>query len=274
MGEQLLAIVTEGVGGRAYITSDSEHVRVAAQASPNWGPEQELAYEPRAIWCTLYGLTRFRDLFTPRQLVTLSTFSDLVVEGRQKAIADGASGEYADAICTYLAFGVDKASDRNTTLCSWESKMDRMRNTFGRQGLPMVWDYAETNPFAGAGGDLAGCIESLCEVLEALPAVGFGSVSQLDAAALAPDEKGRMFSTDPPYYDNIGYADLSDFFYVWLRRSLSIYPQLFSTLLVPKAQELIASPYRFNGSKERAREFFEAGFRETFGRGEHSGVTE
>lgn len=266
MKEQLLAIVAEDDRGRrVYVDPSPEQTKAALQVLASWGPDQELAYEPRAIWCTLYGLKKFRDLFTARQLVTLTTFSDLVSEARQQVVVDGGSPDYANAVGTYLAFGVDKASDRNTSLCSWEAKMDRMRNTFGRQGLPMVWDYAETNPFAGAGGDLLGCIASLCEVLESLPAIGSGAVRQLDARTLTMEGRKVMFSTDPPYYDNIGYADLSDFFYVWLRRSLcALYPQLFSTLLVPKVQELIASPYRFGGSKEQAQDFFEAGFRGAF----------
>ena len=144
--------------------------------------------------------------------------------------------------------------------------MDRMRGTFGRQALPMVWDFVETNPFAGAGGDLAGCVESLCEVLEGLPAGRAGTVMQLDATSLTPQHPPVLFSTDPPYYDNIGYADLSDFFYVWLRRSIgTIYPEVCSTLLVPKKQELVATPYRFNGSKELAQQFFEVGFGKAFG---------
>ena len=237
---------------------------MAASAIPVDIPETELPEHALGFRVQLYGMLRHRDLFTPRQLVAMSTFSDLVTEARTPILADGAPPEYG-AICTYLGFAVDKASDRNTTLCSWESKMNRMRNTFGRQALPMVWDYAETNPFAGAGGDIAGCVGSLCEVLECLPGTGFGSVTQLDATALSSHDSRFMCSTDPPYYDNIGYADLSDFFYLWLRRSLAeIYPQLFSTLLVPKVQELVATPFRFGGSKEAAQEFFEAGFRKAF----------
>jgi len=265
MGQQLIAIVADAPGGRIYVAPCSDHEKVAATVHTAWAPEQELGHDPRNIWCVAYGLKRFRDLFTPRQLVSLTTFCDLVSEAREQAVAHGASCEYADAIATYLAFAVDKASDRNTTLCAWESKMDRMRNTFGRQALPMVWDYVETNPFAGAGGDISGCVDSLCEALEKLPAVGDGTASQLDATTATSVVEAALISTDPPYYDNIGYADLSDFFYVWLRRSLSgIYPQIFSTLLVPKAQELIATPYRFGGSKEKAQEFFESGFRKAF----------
>lgn len=267
MGARLMAIVAEGERGRIYVEPNQEHEQLASATEPAWAPEQELAYDPRNIWCVQYGLTRFRDLFARRQLVALSTFSDLIAEAWEQSITDGASQERASAIATYLAFAVDKASDRNTSLCAWESKMDRMRGTFGRQALPMVWDYAETNPFAGAGGDLSGCVESLCEALEVLQTAPAGVVRQLDAVSLVIDDTPMVFSTDPPYYDNIGYADLSDFFYVWLRRSIgTAFPEIFSTLLVPKKQELVATPYRFGGSKEQAQEFFQDGFGKAFQR--------
>jgi putative DNA methylase len=266
MSSQLMAVVVEGTSGRIYIDPTPEDEHIASQAQAQNVPETQLPEKALSFRVQVYGMTRHRDLFTPRQLVAMTTFSDLVIEARERALADGASPKYADAICTYLAFARDKASDRNTSLCSWETKLDRMRGTFGRQALPMVWDYAETNPFAGAGGDLGGCVDSLCEALEQLPAAGRNSVSQLDATAITEGKGLVVFSTDPPYYDNIGYADLSDFFYVWLRVSLAkIYPQLFSTLLVPKTQELVATPYRFGGSRARAQEFFEAGFRRAFG---------
>lgn len=267
LGAQLLAIVSEGIKGRRYIAASPDHLTVAKSAIAEWQPQGEIADNPGHTNVYRYGLTSWSDLFTARQLVVLTTFSDLVIEARKKAINDGASLQRAAAIATYLSFAVDKASDRNTTLCAWEAKMDRMRGTFGRQALPMVWDYIETNPFAGAGGDLGGCVSSLCEALEALLPQKPGVVGQLDATSLPTDGQRVVFSTDPPYYDNIGYADLSDFFYVWLRRSLgAIYPEIFSTLLVPKKQELVATPYRFGGNKELAREFFEEGFTRSFGR--------
>jgi len=267
MDRQLMAIFVEGPRGRVYVSPSNEQDALARSATPAWGPEQELANDPRAIWCIAYGLRCFRNLFTPRQLVTLTTFSDLVAEAREQAIAHGASAEYAAAIATYLAFAVDKAADRNSSLCTLERKMNRLTNTFSRQGLPMVWDYAETNPFAEASGDLRGTVESVSEVLDKLVPGRGGAVRQLDATAAGLHANPPMFCTDPPYYDNIGYADLSDFFYVWLRRNLnSIYPDLCSTLLVPKTRELVAIPYRFDGSKKRAQEFFEEGFGRAFRR--------
>jgi putative DNA methylase len=284
MGAQLMAIVTEGQRGRAYLPPDAEQIAAAASAAPEWRPEQSLANDPRAIWCVNYGLDRFGDLFTPRQLVALTTFSDLVGEAREQAKRDAVSSglpddgiglghggagalAYADAIATFLGLAVDKAADRNSSLCTWESRMDRIRNTFTRQGLPMVWDFAETNPFAGAGGDIRGTVESLCEVLDSLPRGPRGVVKQLDATTAVDGVAQPLICTDPPYYDNIGYADLSDFFYIWLRRSLrGIYPDLFSTVLTPKAQELVAIPYRFEGSKARAEHFFEEGLGRAFER--------
>ena len=216
---------------------------------------------------------RWGNLFTPRQLVALTTFSDLVGEAteriRRDAVAtglpddnrplrDGGTGAtaYANAVAVYLSFAQSKSCNRNTSLCLWEHRMDRLVATFGRQALPMVWDFAETNPLAGAGGDIFGSVESVCEVIEkqfqqTIPAFA----SQQDAL----DQKrssGRLVSTDPPYYDNIGYADLSDFFYIWLRRSLrNMFPDLFATVAVPKGAELVASAYR-HGSKEAADIFF------------------
>jgi len=265
MGQQLMAVVAEGRSGRVYVSPSREQLSTAEGAKPDTGPEQELANDPRNFWCIPYGLRRFRDLFTPRQLVAMTTFSNLVTEAREQAVADGAIPGRADAIAMYLAFAVDKTSDRNTSLCAWEPNMDRMRGTFGRQALPMVWDYGETNPFAGASGDLFGCVESLCEALEVLSSPTPGVVRQLDATSIPMDGPRMVFSTDPPYYDNIGYADLSDFFYVWLRRSIgTAFPDICSTLLVPKKQELVATPYRFGGSKEQAQEFFQEGFAKAF----------
>ena len=272
MGARLMAIVAEGDRGRVYFAPTPEHEAAARKAKPGWKPEDTLPEDPRNFWTVQYGLTTYGDLFTPRQLVALTTFSDLVEEARErvhrdalqadlptgpKALRDGGTGAaaYADAVGVYLTFAVSKATDRNSSLCVWESQMDRMRGTFGRQALPMTWDYVETNPFAGAGGDIYGTAHSLCEVLDKLMSRIPGQGLQQDAGcqSLSTD---RVVSTDPPYYDNIGYADLSDFFYVWLRRSLRpIFPDLFATLAVPKAEELVATPYR-HGSKEKAEKFF------------------
>jgi putative DNA methylase len=271
-----LAIAVDGNKGRIYLNSD------AVSSTPCVAPEAAFLNEPitndrRWFSPPLYGLTRFKDLFTPRQLEALTAFSDLIAQARESVLQHAESaGEqfsdpqtrkaYADAVATYLAFAQSKACNRNTTLCLWENNMDRMVATFGRQALPMVWDFAETNPLAGAGGDLYGTVESVCEVLDRFVAAPKGSVVQCDATQI---EAGGspLISTDPPYYDNIGYADLSDFFYLWLRRSLSsVYPHLFPTVLTPKQPELIAVAYRHDGSKEAAKRFFENGLRQAFTR--------
>jgi len=267
MGTQLMAIVAEGKGGRVYLPPVAESSISMEQNVPENELDTELPKQALGFNVQNYGLTRHRDLFTYRQLITLTTFSDLVGEACALVLADSNDNRrYSEAVATYLALAVDKAVDRNTTLCAWESGMDRMRGTFTRQALAMVWDYVETNPFANAGGDLQGTVQSLCEVLDKLQPGVPGSARQLDATAIANSDTRPLFSTDPPYYDNIGYADLSDFFYVWLRRSLNkLYPDLFNTVLVPKSQELIADPFR-HGSRERAQKFFEEGLGVAFTR--------
>ena len=273
MASRLMAIVAEGARGRIYVTPGGPHERTATSAKPSWQPEGNL--EPKALGFRVpeYGLTRWADLFTPRQLVALVTFSDLVRDARERALADATAAglipdpaaladggcgaiAYADAVAVYLAFAVDKAADRNTTLCAWESGMDRMRNTFSRQALPMVWDYTETNPLAGAGGDIAGTANSVFEVLQSLYVGTRGSIFAADAEDGGATNGPTVVATDPPYYDNIGYADLSDFFYVWLRRTLhDRFPREFATMLVPKAGELVATPSR-HGGREQAEKFF------------------
>jgi putative DNA methylase len=231
--------------------------------------------------CSAYGLSTWGHLFTARQLVALTTFADLVNEVRRRIALDAADGgwssdsrplaeggngaqAYADAVATYLALAVGKAADRNTSLCVWEQAMDRMRGTFGRQAIPMVWDYVETNPFAGSGGDYEGCCISVAKVLTNLGNLPPAQVNQKNASAA--HKESVTYSTDPPYYDNIVYADLSDFFYAWLRRSAQeIHPSIFSTLLTPKAEELIASPFR-HGGKAEADAFFLNGMQQVLGR--------
>jgi putative DNA methylase len=275
MGTRLLAIVVEGPQGRAYLAPDPEHERVAQQAKPEWKPELLMTDNPRWFSPPLYGLKTYGDIFTARQLVVLNAFSDLVQEAigkcQQDAIAAGMGADarglcgdgtgataYAEAIAVYLAFAVSKAADRNSALCFWEHPMDRLRGTFGRQALPMVWDFAETNPLAGAGGDIFGTACSIVEVLDNFSAKGTGHSLHLDAKKQTVSQD-KVICTDPPYYDNIGYADLSDFFYVWLRRNLkSIMGDLYATVAVPKADELVATPHR-HGGKEQAEAFFLSG---------------
>ena len=272
MRARLMAIVAEGERGRVYLSPTREHEAIARNANPAWKPEQPLPDDPRSFWTVQYGLTTYGDLFTPRQLVALTTFSDLVGEAmaqaRRDALAAGLPDDptplrdggtdataYAEAVGVYLAFAVDKGTDYWSTICSWHSSKELIRNTFGRQAIPMTWDYAETNPFSASAGNAMSGVLWAEKAISMFPATVPSFASQGDARNqhLSSD---KLISTDPPYYDNIGYADLSDFFYVWLRRSLrSVYPELFATLAVPKAEELVATPYR-HGSKESAETFF------------------
>ncbi|MEW6637723.1 MAG: DUF1156 domain-containing protein, partial [Actinomycetota bacterium] len=284
MGQQLMAVVVEAHRGREYLAPTEEHVAAAEKAEPEWGPDQELAGDRRAIWCPLYGLDTFDKLFTPRQLVALTTFSDLVGEAREKAredavaaglpddgvpLNDGGRGAqaYADAVATYLGMALSRLSDICNALCRWENTKTQVRNLFGRQAIPMVWDFAEPNVFAESAGNYEISLSNLLKALERTPARSNGVAKQRDATASMNSVDQPVISTDPPYYDNIGYADLSDFFYVWLRRSLgAVYPSIFGTMLVPKSSELVATPYRFGGSKKKAQEYFEKGLGNAFAR--------
>lgn len=264
LGVLLLANVVDGVQGRTYVAAVNTPPPQEDRIETAW-LDQPLSANPRWFSPPGYGLTTFKDLFTQRQLAALTAFSDLTGEARRQAVADGASERYGDAIATYLAFALSKMADRGSTICTWFTERDSTRNTFARQAIPMTWDFAELNTLLDGTGSFAGAVDWTAESLEGVPLVpcGDGHVTQLDATS--GFKSGYVFSTDPPYYDNIGYADLSDFFYVWLRRSLgTIYPEIFSTLLVPKKQELVATPYRFEGSKERAQQFFEDGFAKAF----------
>ncbi len=279
LGQKLMAVVVDGTRARVYLSPTSKMEEIASQAKPSWRPDCEMPKKHRNFQPPVYGMDNLGDLFSPRQLVAMTTFSDMVTEAQPKIYADavaaglsrmivplkdGGNGAkaYAEAVSVYLAFAQSKACNRNTMLCIWESRMDRLVATFGRQALPMVWDSAETNPFAGAGGDMMGTVESVCEVIEKqFGSENQGHVSQATATAQTTS-RGKFVSTDPPYYDNICYADLSDFFYVWLRRTLrDVYPELLATIAVPKAEELVATIYR-HSTKERAEKFFLDGMTE------------
>jgi putative DNA methylase len=284
MDAELMAIVAEGQRGRVYLSPIQEHEEIATSAKPEWKPDAELPHNPRDFKTPNYGMRTFAELFTPRQLVALTTFSDLVSEAWEKVLEsavaagmpddglplnEGGTGAtaYADAVATYLAIAVDRISDYSSSICSWNSGRDNIRNTFARQAIPMTWDFAEANPLSDSTGNFIGAVDWVTKVIEISPCSTKGVVKQIDATKSDVFAKSIVVSTDPPYYDNIGYADLSDFFYVWLRRCLgSIYPNLFTTLLVPKAEELVATPYRFGGDKQKAKEFFEEGLGQVFQR--------
>lgn len=272
MGQRLMAVVAEGVRGRVYLSPTPEQIAIAESAKPEWLPEMELPNNPRDFKTPNYGLTKFGDLFTPRQLVALTTFSDLVAEAidkcQQDAIAAGMTDDstgldaggtgataYAQAVGVYQAFAINKVANIGSSIASWMNDRGAFRETFARQAIPMVWDFAESNPFADAGGSLETAIDKGSMSVRDLPKAGIGKAVQQDAQTQTISVN-KVVSTDPPYYDNIGYADLSDFFYVWLRKSLKpIFPGLYATLAVPKAEELVATPYR-HGGKAEAEAFF------------------
>jgi putative DNA methylase len=281
MGVRLLAIVAGGERERIYLSPNSEQTRVAAGANPTWSPDQQIAYDSHsgATYCVLYGLTRFADLFTNRQLVALTTFSDLVQEARERVKRDllesgqlndgtpsapGGTGTitYADAIAVFLAFALSKQADLGSNLCAWEPIAQCPRHLFGRHAIPMIWDFAEGNPLGSSSGAWVVFIDNITKAF----ANAFESVTQKTSGLAQQDDAGRqeisngkIVSTDPPYYDNVPYADLSDFFYVWMRRSLKLaFPNLFTTLAVPKAEELVAFADR-HGGKKGADAFFLAG---------------
>lgn len=282
MGAKLMAVVAEGKQGRVYLEASEEMEKIAREAKPTWRPEQDMPKNPRWFSPPDYGMDSYGDLFTPRQLVALTTFSDLIAEAREKVIRNaaaagldndgkgidaGGSGAvaYGDAVATYLAFGVDRLANRQSTICFWDNSRGNIQQTFSRQAIPMTWDFVEGNPFSNSTGNFKDTLEWISKVIEILPAQVKGRAIQADVHALEDDSLGSVFATDPPYYDNIGYADLSDYFYVWLRRSLKdVYPGLFQTLLVPKTQELVATPYRFEGDKHKAEQFFETGMKAAF----------
>lgn len=277
IGAQLMAIVAEGKKGRIYLSPNSEHIHAADVPKPEEYPDGAMPTNPRWFSPPAFGMTDYSQLFTNRQLTALTTFSALVGEAQKKAEADavaagmyndhialseGGTGAraYGEAVGVYLAFIVDKMADYHSSICSWNSAGEKMRNVFGRQAIPMVWDYAEANPFCSSSGSYNNMLEWVYKAVKYLPNTpAYGSVRQFDAQS-DNGLRNIAISTDPPYYDNIGYADLSDFFYVWLRQALKeTYPKVFRTMLVPKEEELIATPYRHEGSVERARDFFEDG---------------
>ncbi len=272
LGARLMAIVADGHGRRIYLSPSEDQAAIASQANPTWKPDCEMPQKHRNFQGPAYGLDNIGDLFTPRQLVALTTFSDLIGEAIElvridaglagmsddgQPLHNGGTGAtaYAEAVGLYLGFAISKIANLGSSITSWMSDRGAFRETFARQAIPMMWDFAEANPFAGAGGSLETALAKGTMVIDALPARFRSASTQQDAASHAIS-KSTIVSTDPPYYDNIGYADLSDFFYVWLRRALKrVFPELFSTLVVPKEQELVATRYR-HGSKQAAEGFF------------------
>lgn len=281
MGSQLMAVVGEGKHGRIYLSPDVEQTIAADVPAPESYPSGAMPENPRWFSPPAFGMTDYSDLFTNRQLTALAAFSSLAAEAQAKAEADavaagvindhialsaGGSGAraYGEAVGVYLAFSVDRLADFSTSVSRWSVTNEKPMNCFSKQAIPMTWDFPEANPMGNAVGSFSTIVSYVASCIEKLPSRAFnGTAIQFDAQSDC-GLRNIMVSTDPPYYDNIGYADLSDFFYVWMRQSLKdTYPKLFRTMLVPKAEELVATPYRFEGSTEKARDFFEDGMLHT-----------
>lgn len=287
IGSRLMATVAEGNRQRVYCDPTSVHIKAADIPSPKGLPEGELFDWPGRINVVRYGMLKFSSLFTNRQALTLITLGDLIEDARievlenalKSGLTEGESLEnggtgalaYADAVATYLSFGLSKLADWSSSICSWIPQIEGVRDTFARQAIPMVWDFVEINPFSSSVGNFRAHINWVADAVDLLPATTPGVAEQKSATDLHAE--GFVISTDPPYYDNIGYSDLSDFFYVWLRRSTgSVHPNLLSTILVPKNDELVANPYR-HGGKAGAKEFFEEGFYSVFSRARKNAIT-
>ncbi|HMR94385.1 MAG TPA: DUF1156 domain-containing protein [Microthrixaceae bacterium] len=278
LGADLMAVVGEGSPGRVYCEATEGDKVAAACSLPEGLPSGRMSDHPQYMGTPRYGLDEWWRLFTPRQLVALTTFAELLPEVRTRVrdaavqaglgagerLRDGGDGAeaYADAVLTYLAFALDKCADYWSSACSWHNSKELIRNTFGRQAIPMTWDFVETNPFSDSTGNWMSMVDWIRKAIEHLPATGRGEVVQRDSRVLVRERSGAAVSTDPPYYDSVPYSDISDFFYVWLRKSLAdVWPDECATLLTPKADEMVADVQRF-GSREGAKDHFESGMSE------------
>ena len=288
LGMRLMAIVAEGKKSRLYLSATTEH-----EVTPLSAERDERVLDARASvlsqsvperltggTCYSYGLTSFDKLFTSRALLSLCVFSNLVAEVRKtialdaeaccvsddiRSLREGGNGSlgYSEAISTILAFIVTSLANSLSQICTWDAGGPgwgtKVRNTFSRQALPMTWDFAEIGPFSGNSGSFDVNLDYVVKAVSSLNSVSFGEINNLDAAKNSYPVRPVVISTDPPYYDNIGYSDLSDFFYVWLKRSLSQeWPELFRRLTTPKSEELVASSYR-HGGRDNAEAFFMQG---------------
>jgi putative DNA methylase len=276
LGARLMAIVAEGKRGRIYLSPTEEHERIAQTAVPAWQPDSALPEQALGFRVQAYGMKTWDSLFTDRQLTALTTFAGLVDEARKQILEDAEKARienpqaYADTVATFLGFLVDKQADLANSCNRWEPVAQCPRQLFARQAIPIVWDFAEGNPLGNSSGSFTVLIDnefrSLTSELYSHIRKQKGYSILQNAEYHGIENTRFLLSTDPPYYDNVPYADLSDFFYVWLKKTLGgIYPELFGTLLTPKAPELIADPFR-HGGKDESRRFFEEGMGRVFAR--------
>lgn len=283
MRQSLMAVVAEGSRVKVYCEASEGQAARADCETPSDLPEGQMSDHPQYMGTPRYGIDEWTKLFTPRQLTALTTFSDLLQDVHAQVCADvkrggglarkgqrlrdGGTGaeSYADAIVTYLAFVIDKCADYWSSICSWSNTRETIRSTFGRQAIPMVWDYCEANPFSASTGSWTAMLDWVQRAVAKFPGGLPGHCVQRDAHTRVSESKGACISTDPPYYDAVPYSDISDFFYVWLRRNLrTTWPDECATVLTPKLDEMVADNRRF-GSREGARAHFESGMRRFMG---------
>ncbi len=248
----MTAIVAAGDRKRLFLSPGGEHIQAAANVEPNWHPDAKLPDKALGFAVQNYGITRWQQLFTKRQLINLTTFSELLPKVKSLVLQHSSNEEYADILCTYLALAIGKSADSGSSFARWQISGDFVAGIFARQAISMIWDFAETNPFSSKTQNWIAQIEWIAKSVEHLPAeYQHGQVTQQDASLTNYNVDRPMIVTDPPYYNNIGYADLSDFFYVWLRPMLrDIYPGLFAGILTAKSEEMIAAP-RFSHARQR-----------------------
>ena len=263
IGNQLLAVICKGRHGRVYISASRAHEVTALSTKATWMPDVDIPNNPFSLRPPLYGFTRFSDLFNDRQLAGMNAFIDSLHSLRDTICTEPHLADYSHAIQVYLALCVSRLANRCSNACFWDPGGENVQQVFARQAIAMTWDYIEANPLGDATGSFLNQVEYLARVVSASPLHSCsGVVRQCDATQLDESDFLGTIATDPPYYDNIDYADLSDFFYVWLRRGLfECHPDLFRTVLVPKREELVATPYRYNGDQDAADSHFRGGLR-------------
>jgi putative DNA methylase len=266
IGQVMIGMVIDQQKGKTYISPTVEQQETALQAQPKWKPETKLPEKALGFRVQLYGLDEHWKLFSGRQLLGLSTLHDLIKEAGKQIIIDGATSEYGNAITTLLTMVVDRMADFNSSLCTWNNSNEKVMHLFGRQAVPMIWDFGEANLLGDAVGAWKTCYEYIADCVEVILTITSKpqNAKQFNASKYSFSSQSYIISTDPPYYDNIGYSDLSDFFYVWLRHGLlEQFPDLLSTVLVPKMEELVADEFRYGG-KDAAKSHFEGGFKDAF----------
>ena len=263
LGEQITAIVAEGDRKRLFVSPADEHIQAAVSAEPTWWPTGHLADQAWNLRVQGYGITHWYQLFTKRQLLAITTFSDLIADVRQMVKQDSGDEEYADAVCTYLALVLGRTADSSSSCARWQNSGDKVAGVFARQAIGIVWDFAEVNIFSASTQNWMAQIEWVAKVVERLPIdTNSGKAYQADASTTIHAKGGPVIVTDPPYYDNIGYADLSDFFYVWLRVLLrNVYPDLFAGILTPKDEEITAIASRFDDPRQRFEDLLNKTFK-------------